>query len=64
MAAIKLPTPTEIVCKVAHCDAVKEAYPGFKSAAIGVDVLHVVDPGDYPDACGQIDRAMGDVNSD
>lgn len=41
---------------------VEAAHPGFESAAISVDVLHVIDPGDNLDAGSQIRRAMGDAN--
>ena len=40
--------------------AVEAPYPIFESAVVGVNVLHVIDLGDHPNARRQIDRAMGD----
>ena len=60
--AVKVSAPPEIVGEVAGCHTVETAHPGFESAAIGIDVLHVIDPGDHPNASGQIDRTMGDTD--
>lgn len=43
-------------------DTVKSAHPLFEPIIIGIDVLNVVDLGDNPNACGQIDRTVGDAH--
>ena len=44
---------------MAGCHTVEAAHPGLQAAAIGIDVLHVIDPGDDADAGGQIHGTVG-----
>ena len=44
---------------MAGCHTVEAAHPGFQATAIGIDVLHVIDPGDDADAGGQIHGTVG-----
>ena len=62
MSTINKSSPTEIIGKVMRSDTVKSAHPLFEPTIVGIDVLNVVDLGDNPNACGQIDRTMGDAH--
>lgn len=62
MSAINKSSPTEIIGKVMGSDTMKSAHPLFEPTSVGIDVLNVVDLGDNPNACGQIDRAMGNAH--
>lgn len=62
MSTINKSSPTEIISKVMRSDTVKSAHPLFEPTIVGIDVLNVVDLGDNPNACGQIDRTVGDAH--
>ncbi len=40
----------------------KPTNPAFETAIVGIHILDVVDAGNDPDACGQIDRPMRDAH--
>lgn len=58
MRAFDKPPPAEIIGQMARGDTMEPTHPFLESAAVGVDVLNMVDPSDYADTPSQIHRAM------
>ena len=57
----KSSSPAEIVWQILGRDAVEAIHPLLQTGVVGIDVLEMEDELLDPDACGQVERFVGDV---
>jgi len=55
------PLLLKITSKIIHGYTIKSRHPLFKSAVIDIDVLNIIDAGDYLLACGNIDGTINNL---